>query len=169
MGTRLNGSSLFTQAIQGLVSNFNYLGEGESLTLDKLKDTSNNENKNLINSQFRAYLTTNFGKFDKDGDGKITADELQNYTNTMSNQGMTLEEITQLCAQSNGSNTLLDTVMSNFNEIDKNHDGRVTTEEIRAFGIQGEIDEMKDKFPRFNANAMSIFYSTSGSETEDKS
>lgn len=160
----LSGAGLFSQAISGLVSNFNYIGQGGNLTLDNLKDTSNNENKNLINSQFRAYLTSNFGKFDKNGNGEISADELQSYTNNMSSQGMTLDEITQLCAQYNGSNSLLETVMANFNEIDKNHDGKVTDNEIKAFGLEEEIDKMKDEYARFNPKAMSIFYSASESE-----
>lgn len=160
----LSGAGLFSQAIQGLVSNFNYIGQGGNLTLENLKDTSNNESKNLINSQFRSYLVSNFGKLDKNGDGEIGADELQNYTNTMLNKGMTLDEITQLCSQYGSSNSLLETVMANFSQIDKNHDGRVTDAEIKAFGLEEEIDKMKDEYSRFNPKAMSIFYSTGESE-----
>ena len=165
MRNSLNGAGLFSQAIYGLMNNFQYIGGGEGLTLEKLKNPDE-KNKNFVNSQFQSYLASNFGKLDTDGDGTLKQEELQNYTNTLLNQGMTLQELTQLCSQYGYSNSLLETVMSNFNLIDKNHDGRVTNSEISAFGIEEKIEEMKDRNPRFNPNAMSIFYSTSDT-TED--
>lgn len=167
MSTRLNGSSMFMQAISGLTGNFNYLSQGEDLTLDKLKNPDENVNKNFVNSQFQSYLITNFSKLDKNADGILGAEELQDYTNALANKGMTLEEITQLCYQNGQTNSLLETVMANFNEIDKNHDGKVTNDEIKAYGIDEDIQKMKDEFPKFNANAMSIFYSPSSEATEE--
>ncbi len=166
MKNRLNGAGLFSQAISGLTNTFGYLGQGENLTLDKLKNPGENVNKSLVNSQFQMYLSSNFGKIDSNGDGEITSDEFQNYTNTMANKGMTLEELGQLCSQYGYTNSLLETVMSNFQQIDKNHDGRVTNQEIAAFGIDQEIEEMKDDFQKFDPKAMSIFY-TPSSDTEE--
>lgn len=167
MSNRLNGSSIFLQAISGLTSNFNYLSQGEGLTLDMIKNPDENVNKNLLNSTFRSYLATNFSKFDTDKNGEISAEELQQYTNSLSKQGMTYEELTQLCYQYGGANSLLETVMANFNDIDKNHDGRVTNDEIKAFGIDEEIAQMKEDFQKFDPKSMSIFYSASTDETED--
>lgn len=164
MTNRLNGAGLFSQAIYGLMNNFQIIGSGEGLTLEKLKNPGEGVNKNLINSQFQAYLASNFGKLDANGDGVISAEELQNYANNMLNKGMTQQELIQLCGQYGYSNSLLETVMANFHLIDKNHDGRVTNEEIAAFGMKKEIDEMKKRNPRFNPSAMSIFYSTGGTD-----
>lgn len=163
---RLNGSSLFLQAISGLTSNYGYLSGGEGLTIEKLKNPNENINKNALNPQFTSFLATNFAKFDTNQDGEIKADELQNYTNNLSKNGMTMEELYQLCSQSGGTNSLLETVIANFNEIDKNHDGKVSNDEISAFGINKEIDEMKTAHPKFDPGAMSIFYSTDATDED---
>ena len=63
----------------------------------------------------------------------------------------------ELCYNSNYSSSLLETVLNNFSEIDKNGDYRVTNEEIAAYGIEQEIDEMKDNYPKHTTKGMSIF------------
>ena len=88
---------------------------------------------------------------------------------------MTYNELTQLC--SNGGSTmssLLDTVLSNFNEIDENHDGRVTQSEINAYRVNQDIKDMKKEYPRINPNNMSMFYDppqtneTSATDKQDR-
>jgi len=172
MSQRLNGSGLFIQAIQGLTSNYAQLMVGNSekgLTLDSITNPGDDVNKNLLNSSFTSYLTTNFSSIDKDNDGIITSDELQNYTNSMANGGMTLEQLYQLCSQYGYANSQLEEVIANFNKIDKNHDGKVTNAEISAFGIDQEYDEIKDKYKRVSeASTASIFYSTGNVEDVDE-
>ena len=172
MANRLNGSSLFLQAINGLVGNYAQLMTGVSgkgLSLENITNPSEDVDKNQLNYTFVNYLTNNFGKIDKDGDGIISKDELQNYTNTMSRNGLTYEQLCELCyTNSSGSSTLLETVLNNFSEIDKNGDGRVTNEEIAAYGMDKEIEEMKDKFPKHSAKGMSIFYETSADKEIEK-
>lgn len=172
MANRLNGASLFTQAINGLVSNYAYLmtgNNGKGLTLENITNPSEDVDKKQLNYAFTNYLSTNFGKIDKDGDGIISKDELQAYTNNMSTGGLTYQQLCELCYTSYGSSTtLLETVLNNFSEIDKNGDGKVTNEEIAAFGIEEEIDEMKDKFPKHTAKGMSIFYETSADKEIEK-
>lgn len=53
--------------------------------------------------------------------------------------------------------SLLDTVLSNFNVIDTNHDGRVTQGEINAYRINQEIKDVKEKYPKINPTQMSMF------------
>lgn len=164
MGNRLNGSGLFLQAISGLTNTYGYLAQGDGLTLENITNPGENVNKNLLNTQFTSFLTANFNKLDKNGDGIVTQEELQNYTNSLSKNGMTIDELYQLCAQYGGTNSTLETVIANFNKVDTNHDGKVSNEEIAVYGVSVEIDEMKEKFPKFNASAMSIFYDTGDSE-----
>lgn len=164
MSNRLNGTSLFLQAINGLVGNYAQLMTGVSgkgLTLENITNPSEDVDKNQLNYTFVNYLTNNFGKIDKDGDGIISKDELQTYTTNMSRNGLTYEQLCELCYNSNYSGSLLETVLNNFSEIDKNGDGRITNEEIAAYGIENEIEEMKDKYPKHTTKGMSIFYETS--------
>lgn len=172
MTTRLNGSSLFLQAINGLASNYAYLATGSAnkgLSLENITNPSEDIDKSKLNFAFTNYLSTNFGKIDKDGDGIISQDEMQNYTTNMSRNGLTYDQLCELCYTSYGSSTsLLETVLNNFSEIDTNGDGRVTNEEIAAFGMDQEIDEMKEKFPKHTAKGMSIFYETSADKEIEK-
>ncbi len=165
MANRLNGASLFTQAINGLASNYAYLMtgvNGKGLTLDNITNPSDDVDKKQLNYAFTNYLSTNFGKIDKDGDGIISKEELQAYTNNMSTGGLTYQQLCELCYTSYGtSSTLLETVLNNFSKIDANGDGKITNQEIAAFGIGEEIEEMKDNYPKHTVKGMSIFYETS--------
>ena len=60
--------------------------------------------------------------------------------------------------------SLLDTVLSNFNEIDLNHDGRVTQAEINAYRINQDIKKVKDKYPKIDPTRMSVFYESSSTQ-----
>jgi len=171
MATRLNGSSLFLQAISGLTQNYAYLmtgNTGKGLTLDNITNPSEDIDKTKLNYAFTNYLSSNFGKIDKDGDGIISRDELQNYTTGMSRNGLTYEQLCELCYSSNSSSSLLETVLNNFSEIDTNGDGRVTNEEIAAYGIDKEIEEIKDKYPKHTMQGVSIFYDTSSAYDTDE-
>ena len=170
MSTRLNGTSLFVQALNGLTSNYAYLmtgSDGKGLSLDNITNPSEDVDKTKLNYAFTNYLSSNFGKIDKDGDGVISKEEFQNYTTSISNNGLTYQQLCELCYQSGTTSTLLETVLNNFSEIDTNGDGRVTNEEIAAYGIDKEIEELKDKYPKHDIKGMSIFYSISSDETEE--
>lgn len=162
------GSSLFTSAISGLNSNYLLLLNGASgLTMDNLLNPSSDTVRYTVNQTFRSYLMTNFNNIDLDGDGTISTDDLSSYASRLKSQGMTYNELAQLCS-SNGSSSmssLLDTVLSNFNEIDANHDGRVTQGEINAYRINKEIKDVKEKYPKIDPTKMSIFYETNVDST----
>ena len=171
----LIGSSLFTGAISGLNSNYLLLLNGaQGLTLDKILHPENDNIKYTVNQTFRRYMMTNFNQIDVDGDGKITSKDVDKYVTKLKTQGMTYQELTQLCGNSTGSmSSLLDTVLSNFNEIDTNHDGRITQGEINAYRINDDIKEMKKEYPKINPEKMSMFYDTQSStqktsEKQDK-
>ena len=98
MSTRLNGQGLMAQAIYGLTNNFAVLSAGASggLTLDQIINPSDEVNKNNLNASFQSYLTQNFSSIDSDGDGKISATDLQQYTNQLSQKGLSYQELMQL-------------------------------------------------------------------------
>lgn len=167
----LLGSSLFTSAISGLNTNYLLMLNGaDGLTLDNILNPENDTIRYTVNQTFRSYMMNNFNQIDMDGDGKIGINDVNGYVTKLKTQGMTYNELTQLCA--NGGNTmssLLDTVLSNFNEIDANHDGRVTQGEINAYRVKQDIKEVKEKYPRIDPTKMSIFYETKVSQTESTS
>ena len=157
-----SGKGLFTQATSALSSTFTALAESNSgsVTMQQLKKamtTNNTNNTTSINTSFISYLTTNFASIDQNGDGKIDEKDMNNYLSNMGRKGMTYEEIATLCAQ-NGSNSLVNTVLTYFDEIDKNGDGRVTNEEITAFSMEEERDRLTDEFGKFKPSSMSVFY-----------
>lgn len=158
----LIGSSLFTSAISGLNSNYLLLlNGGTGLTLDNILHPKDDAVKYTVNQTFRSYMMTNFNEIDVDGDGQITNKDVDKYVTKLKTQGMTYNELSQLCASGSSSmSSLLDTVLSNFTEIDTNHDGRVTQSEINAYRAKEEIQEMKDEHPRIDPTKMSMFYET---------
>ncbi len=156
--SKLSGQGLMAQAIYGLTNNFAVLSAGASggLTLEQIINPSDEVNKNNINASFQSYLTQNFSNIDADGDGKISATDLQQYTNQLSQKGLSYEELMQLCYSGSASSTL-EEVLNNFNEIDKNGDGRVTNQEIAAYGMEEEIEEMEENHPKFQATNISNY------------
>jgi hypothetical protein len=167
----LIGSSLFTGAISGLNSNYLLLLNGaQGLTLDKILHPDNDSIKYTVNQTFRSYMLTNFNQIDVDGDGQITTKDVDKYVSKIKTQGMTYQELSQLCGSSSGSmSSLLDTVLSNFNEIDTNHDGRVKQGEINSYRINDDIKEMKKEYPKIDPTKMSMFYDSQVNDTEKTS
>jgi len=151
---------LFVSAMSGLSSTYAALAKGKSegLTLEDL--TTNLDSSTLSGSSysFISYLSSNFGTLDKDGDGKITATDITDLTQKISSQGMTYEEIVQLC-NSGCSSSLMNTVLTYFDEIDKNNDGRVTDAEIKAYNVEADKAKMELEYGSYNPNDASLFYS----------
>ncbi len=160
--SKLSGQGLMAQAIYGLTNNFAVLSAGASggLTLEQIINPSDEVNKNNINASFQSYLTQNFSNIDADGDGKISATDLQQYTNQLSQKGLSYEELMQLCYSGNASSTL-EEVLNNFQEIDKDGDGRVTNQEIAAYGMEEEMEEMEENYPKFQATNISNYVDNS--------
>jgi len=159
----LSGQGLFVTAVAGLNQTYSTLtnGKNDGLTLDQIVNPGSDVNVNGLNYSFLSYLSSNFGAI-AGKDGKITAQDIQNLGNKFSTQGMTYNEIAQLCGQG-ANNTLLSTVLTYFPEIDKNGDGRVTDAEIRAFGYESDKSKMELEYGSFNPSNMSIFYSDNDS------
>lgn len=162
------GSSLFTSAIAGLNSNYLLLLNGnQSLTMENLLNPSTANLQYAVNQTFRSYLMTNFNTIDMDGDGQISTQDLSGHVSRLKTQGMTYNELSQLCANGGSSmSSLLDTVLSNFNEIDANHDGRITQGEINAYRINKEIKDVKEKYPKIDPSRMSLYTETNVDTTK---
>lgn len=167
----LIGSSLFTGAISGLNANYLLMLNGANgLSLESILNPDSDAIRYTVNQTFRSYLMTNFNQIDLDGDGLITTEDMTNYSAKLRSQGMTYNELSQLCVSGGSSmSSLLDTVLSNFTEIDTNHDGRITQGEINAYRINQEIKDVKDKYPRIDPTQMSMFYESRVNDTDSTS
>lgn len=162
MSKRLDGTSLFTGINSGLTNAFTLLSSqySDGLTVENLNKALTNTNitNNIYGSTFASYMTNNFNSFDSDGDGVISASEIQNYMSQMAAQGLTREQIVALGASSGMSTSLQETVLSHFDDIDKNHDGKVTNQEIQAYGIESDFEKQKLSDRNRLVNNMSMYY-----------
>ena len=162
MGKRLDGSSLFSGINAGLTNSFSLLSSqySDGLTLENLSSALTNTNitNTSYGATFASYLTNNFNSVDTDRDGKISAEEVQKLMNNIATQGLTREQIMSLGACSGMSTSLQETVLSHFDDIDANHDGKVTNQEINAYGVNSQLEKQKIKDTNRIVNNMSLFY-----------
>ena len=167
MGSSL-GNSLISSLNSGLSNTYSYLASlypNDGVTLKNITAAKNDQTNYLtLNQPFASYLQNNFKMLDKDGDGKISADEMNKFSQTLATAGVSKNELTQLAASGAYSQSTLTKIMENFEEIDKNHDGRVTAAEIAAYTSDCA---KKDKIDEYNyrraTSDMSVFY---GSESD---
>ena len=168
MSKRIDGTSLFTSMNTGLSNTFSVLSTtfSEGITLKNLatNEATSALTSNGLGQNFKSYIQTNFSTMDKNHDGTLSPDELNTYTQNLTMQGMTMEQLAQLGTSTGMSSSLLDTVMSHFNEIDKNKDGKVTNAEIQAFGVDSSVEKQRISDRNNMLKSMSTFYSTSASE-----
>ncbi len=173
----LNGQGMLVAALSGLTNTYSafstQISKNGGITLEDLSNPSDEVKAKLGygNNNFLQYLSSNFSNLDSNKDGKIDSNDLNKLTQTMQQKGLTYNEIVQLCASGNSgmSNTLMDTVLTYFNKIDKNGDGRVTTQEISEFGFESDRQKMDTQYNGFKASSMSMFYTDSESDKEPSS
>ena len=166
----LNGQAIFSQAISGLSNTYSTFSKyyPNGLSLDNLI----NPKEELLtaystNASFIQYLQSNFSSIDKDGDGVINANDINNLTDSIQKDGLTYEQIMQLCSTGYGSSSLMETVLNNFNAIDKNKDGKVTSEEIAAYGAEEDRAEAEKEYNSYKPSSMTLFYYDDGVNLKD--
>lgn len=166
-----NNNGILSGIYSGLSSTYSLLASQypNGLTLENISEArTKTSNTNVLNQSFASYLQTNFSSIDKNGDGIITSEEMNNLSNTLSTQGLTKEELTQLYAS--GSSRLSDSTMTkileHFDEMDTNHDGRITSAEISAYDVNCARMEVEDDFNNRKATDMSVFYGDSSASTD---
>ena len=161
MSKRLDGTSMFTGINAGFANSFAQLSGqySDGLTLENLNNALTNTaiTSNTSATTFASYMTSNFNSIDSNHDGVISAAEIQDLMNRMATQGLTREQITAL-AGSSGLTSLQQTVLAHFDEIDKNHDGKVTNQEIQQYGVESDLEKQKIADRNRMVNNMSMFY-----------
>ena len=163
MGKRLDGTSMFTGINSGLTNAFTQLSSQyqDGITLENLNKALSNPNyinNSGLNTTFASYMTNNFNSIDSDSDGKISANEIQNLMSQMATQGLTREQIMALAGSSGMSTSLQETVLSHFDQIDKNKDGKVTNQEIQVYGVDSDLEKQKLADRNHLVSNMSMYY-----------
>ena len=157
-----SGSSIIANISSNLTNTYSYLASlypEDGVTYKNItKARNDNSNYLTLNQPFASYLQTNFSSFYKDGDGKIGADEQSKITNTMATSGVSRAELSQLAASGAYSAEQLSKIIDNFDDIDTNNDGRVTSEEIAAYTCDCTKQERLDEENYKKATQMSVFY-----------
>lgn len=145
-----NNNGILSGIASGLTSTYSYLASQypNGLTLENLTEArTKTSNFNVVNQSFASYLQTNFASIDKDGDGIITASEMDNLSNLISTQGLTKAELTQLYASGSSglSESTMTKILEHFDEMDTNHDGRITSAEISAYDVNCSRMQVEDE------------------------
>ena len=93
---------------------------------------------------------------------------MDNLSNLISTRGLTKDELTQLYASGSSglSESTINKITEHFDEIDANHDGRITSAEISAYDINSSRMAVEDEFNNRRAADMSVFYGDSSSSTD---
>ena len=86
--------------------------------------------------------------------------------NNIATQGLTREQIMTLGAANGMTNSLQQTVLEHFNDIDTNHDGKVTSQEISAYGVNSQAEKQKTADRNRIVNNMSMFYNDGAEKYE---
>lgn len=164
----LSGNSLFTGIYSGLTNAYSYLAQinPTGVTQESINQArTDSKNALNLNQSFASYLQSNFSTIDADGDGIIGSNELTDYTNTLSTEGLTREQLTQLAATgvSGISAEKLNEILEHFDDMDTNHDGKVTTAEITAYNYESTKQEKIDEYNYKKASDMSVFYGSDSS------
>ena len=170
----MNGQALFANALTGLQNTYSILAKNSSnsggITIEDLTNPSNTVLSQLgYNTTFAQFLSSNFSAIDQDGDGTISSDDMNNLTSKLSQNGLTYQELCQLCSSGMAGSEMLNNVLTYFNQIDTNKDGRVTNAEIQAFSLKADEEKLKTEYQSFKPSSMSVFYGSEESDSEPSS
>ncbi len=165
-----SGSSIIANISSNLSNTYSYLASlypEDGVTYKNITEARNdNTNYLTLNQSFASYLQNNFATLDKDGDGVIGADEMNNLTSTIAQSGVSRSELTQLAMSGAYSQDTVNKILENFDEMDTNHDGRVTSAEISAFSYSCNKQEKIDEENYKKATGTSIFYGDDDASTD---
>lgn len=165
-----SGSSIIASISSNLSNTYSYLASlypEDGVTYKNITAARNdNTNYLTLNQPFATYLQNNFQTLDKDGDGVISADEMNNLTNTISTSGVSRTELTQLMMSGAYSTDMVNKILEHFDEMDTNHDGRITSAEISSFTHSCNKQEKIDEESYRKATQTSVFYGDDNASTD---
>jgi Ca2+-binding EF-hand superfamily protein len=161
-------SSLFASSYYGIQNAYQLaLSEGSTgVTRDTLMSSgSKYAMYNPTASSFSSYMLTNFKNLDKDKNGTLSSTEMSNMITSMSEKGLSYQELMTAASSSGISTNDLNTVLSNFRKIDKNGDGRVSQAEINYFIANKQINDKITELKNRTSSNISLFSDSTSSDS----
>ncbi|GEM_PF-473948 len=169
--SNLSASSLFAGVNAGIYNSYAVLSNMYSDGLTQKNLSKAMTNTNLLTSSygttFAQYLSSNFGRIDKNNDGTLSSKEVGTLMDQISSRGLTRDQVSSLGGMSGISANTQATVLDHFNDIDTNHDGYVNSAEVQAYILQSKLENQKQKDKTSMINNMSIFYGDDNSSSKN--
>jgi len=161
-------SSILKGIYTGIENTYSYISSQytDGLTLKNLTEARNdNKLAQNINQSFASYLQSNFKTIDTNNDGILTSDEMSNLSNMLTSKGLTKTELQQLWASGSCGipESKMAEIIEHFEDMDTNHDGRITDAEISAYSINSSRQQKEDEMRLQAAGNMSVFYGSDSS------
>ena len=168
--SNLSGASLVSGISNSLLNTYSLIAsnsESNGVTLSSINSARTNKDlTNSLNQTFATYLQSNFSSFDKNNDGTISPDEMTQASSTINTTGLTQAQLSQLGTSCGLSQEALSEVLAHFSDIDKNHDGKVTSAEINAYNVENSKMKLEDEYRLKSATNMSMFYGSESSSDQ---
>jgi Ca2+-binding EF-hand superfamily protein len=103
---------------------------------------------------------------------EISKEEIETMVNNIQQGGFNYEQLMFLAGQTDVINStktkdMLDEVIENFKEVDSNRDGKVSSDEIKAYFVNKEIDDKKEELTAFKESDITTFYVTENNSTSN--
>ncbi len=169
MYDRTRVQQLYSNTGMGLNRVYQLLSKG-NISGISAEDLASFDNLSFSDMPFVELLKNEFTTADKNNDNKITKEEVGKVLSQMQNNGLSYEQMQILASQSTNtaglSKDLLEKALQNFEKIDENNDGKVSESELKAYLINKEIKEKRDKLTEFTASSISVFYAGAPSATD---
>jgi len=171
--SKFNPSSLFTGVKAGAMNSYAILSNLYSDGLTKKNLTKALSDTNLLTSQygttFASYLSQNFGTYDKNSDGVLSADEVQKLMTQISAKGLTRDQVTSLGSMAGISADSQAMILEHFSEMDTNSDGYVSSGEAQAYVLQSKLQNQKIQDENKSIAHTSLFYGEDNAEDKMRS
>jgi Ca2+-binding EF-hand superfamily protein len=119
-----------------------------------IKDHDKNGDGKLSKDELPASAQDEFSKMDTNQDGFVTADELQKHAHAMMNRRPELVEIVlySIDVEEPMTTKELQTAYDQLRKLDKNHDGKIDETEVKAFREQRKKERIDNIFSALDKN-----------------
>lgn len=160
MDDKILSKQLYLNTEYGLKRVFGILNQDglNGLSIEELRNYSK---IGINDASFAQFLEQNFQKINSNQDDNLSVEELNKMVSTITEKGFSYEQLLSITSQGNLSEktkAMLDNVVSNFQRVDTNGDGKLSSAEIDTYNHDKEVEKKKDKLSEVKSTNFSMFY-----------
>lgn len=160
----ISAQQMFFNTELGLQRVYQLLTKNGTSSIKK-SDLANPDGLSQSDLPFAQFLNYQFSSVDKNMNNEISKDEIEQMVKGIKQSGFNYEQLMFLAGQTEIINSgktkdILDEVIENFKEVDSNRDGKVSSDEIKAYFVNKEIDDKKEELTAFKESDITTFYVT---------